>query len=92
MRIFLAAFLFVAACGGKSAPAPNPDPEPDPDPTGEPEPVGDGDMMTVDDCEATGGQVVGDIGDGNVACPDDTEETGKVSGGVETQLCCVPLE
>ena len=90
MRIFLAAFLFVAACGGKSAPAPNPDPDPDPDTTTEEEPTED--MMSVEDCEASGGQVVGDIGDGNVACPDDTEESGKVSGGVETQLCCVPLE
>lgn len=91
MRIFLAAFLFVAAaCGGSSTPAPQ-DPCADPCKGKEPpvdEPVGDETMMSPEECESAGGQVVGDIGDGNVACPEGTESSGNVSGGVEQQLCC----
>lgn len=79
--------LALAACGGKSNPAPAPDDttaEPGDDTTGDPT----SELMTPEECEADGGQVVGDIGDGSVQCPEGFDATGNVSGGVEASLCC----
>ena len=83
--------MFLAACGSSK-----PDTE---EPTttntteeqpAEEQPAEEAAAVTPEECEASGGQVVGDIGDGNVQCPAGTFESSKVSGGVEAMLCCQP--
>jgi hypothetical protein len=85
--VFLALSIFVAACGNSSKPDTEQPVAPD---TVEPDgPDGEEAVLTPEECEASGGTVVGDIGDGKAKCPDH-QETAKVSGGVEQILCCLP--
>ncbi len=49
--------------------------------------------LTADECEASGGALVGDIGDGAIhrpdyLCPSGQPPTGRVSLGIEGSVCC----
>jgi hypothetical protein len=85
MKIFssiVCSLLFVAACGGKSAPAPEPRTEPTTT-----APAG---TVTPEECTSKGGQVRGDIGDGQIKCGDGERELGRVMQGIEGAICCAP--
>lgn len=45
---------------------------------------------TIEECEAAGYRVVGDIGDGQVECPDGQEEVSRLEYGIEGGVCCKP--
>jgi len=89
--IVLALALFLAACGGSDKPGPSTpgdtteeSAEETPD-----SPTDSDEMVSPEECEASGGTVAWDIGDGSVQCEAGFFEQSNVSGGVEAGLCCV---
>lgn len=86
--------LLLAACGGGST-AEEPPPEASTGDEAPPEPSGPEGAMSVEDCTAQGGTVVGDIGDGAVhrpdyVCPSGQPPIGSVAQGIEGSACCPP--
>lgn len=90
--------LLFAACGSSKSPEPA-TPAPTEAPSGEAPAMADRPSLSAADCEAQGGQVVGDIGDGAVHRPDYVCASGgppmaKIAaeqGGamaVEGSVCC----
>lgn len=57
--------------------------------------VSERETLTPEDCEARGGEVVGDIGDGAIhqpdyVCPSGQPPMGDIPLGVEGSVCCPP--
>lgn len=97
-RWVLAAALSLSACGGSEA---EPEAERGVEASGgdeglPPEPrTAERETMTAEECEAQGGEVVGDIGDGAIhrpdyVCPSGQPPIADVPLGVEGSVCCPP--
>lgn len=88
-----ACILALAACGGEPEPTPT---DPAEESVGEelpPGPSTQGATLSVDECEAQGGTIVGDIGDGAIhrpgyTCPSGRPPLGSVPLGIEGSVCC----
>ena len=87
---FVALLVSLTACGGASPEAEEPAGEELPPPDAE---QAERPSMTAEECEAQGGQVVGDIGDGAIHRPEYRCESGEppiasIPLGVEGSVCC----
>ncbi len=90
LALLLSIFALSIACG---SPATNDEVEPSPPP--DETSGGERPSLSVQECEARGGTLVGDIGDGAVhrpdyACPSGQPPIGSVPLGIEGSVCCPP--
>lgn len=88
-------FSFATGCGSSAPPVEEPAPsesEETTPPDGEPEQA-EHPTLSAEECEAQGGELVGDIGDGathrpDYVCPSGAPPIGTVPLGIEGSVCC----